>query len=234
MECRGEGVGPGSPDAPDLLPLAGIRPDEGSKAPEVRQQCLRAYPRNPGNACEGGLGGGEPRLPLGALSVRRHVAKPNPGEALEPERGIPCVRRADHTHAQVHERHANSTNCGSGERPIVEVATLDEHVREARNLADSPELGPERSLDHSCVQTAHRLPLDDGALPNLVVPGPQAPRLDGYSELAKKTWYPARSFLHIRNDPDVHRHTLAHRPLPIHRTGVPLQEQLGLSRSESP
>jgi hypothetical protein len=220
------------------LPFNRVCLDEGCEAAEVRQQRLGVHHRYPWNTRESGLGGWKPCLPLRSLCVGRYVAKPIPGaalsEALEPKHGIPCVDRANYVYAQVHECHADSTNCGSRERSIIEVSTFDEHVREACSLADSPELGPERSLNHVCVKSTHRLSFDDRAFPHFIVPRGQVSDLDGYTDLSKEMGDPTRLLVNVCNDSGTHRRTLAHRASPIQRRRVPLQEQLGLSRSESP
>jgi hypothetical protein len=153
-------------------------------------------------------------------------------KAVEPEGRVPSVGRAQNADAQVHHRHADTSNSSYGQRPVVEIASFNEQVRETRDFADASELRPERTLDDRRMKTAHGLPLDDRTVSDDVVSRPEQSALHDNVKLTEEPEHAVLRLARIRNDSQ-HTRTVADYSSPIHHKHVPIQQQLALSRSES-
>lgn len=164
------------------------------------------------------------------------VAVAHPGaslaNALKPQSGVFRAGRSDDIDAKIHQRHADAANCNLGQRPVIEILSLDQQIGEMRAFTEPPELRPEPALDDRRVKTAHGLAFHDRAFAHRIVARPQTPGLNSDAELAEKLRHAAGPLMDV-GDYTEHVKTVAKHSQPIHHSRVPIQYQLALSRSES-
>ena len=144
-------------DAADLLPFPGIGIDDGSQASKLEQerfggllgttwdrgQCHLRSRRSRGSLWTLGIGG-----PV-AISPRCSALS----ESLEPKRGVSEVIRSNELDAHVHRGDASTTNSCRRDWSHVETFSLEDQIREPRQVAYAAELRPEAALHDREVKT---------------------------------------------------------------------------------
>jgi len=171
------------------------------------------------------------------LSVRWAISRPDTlsalSEAVKPQGGVLRVSRTQDVDAQVHHCYADAADSRGSQRPVVQVDSLDQEIREASLFAKTAKLWPELALDDRCVKSTYGLPLDDREVADDVVPSRKAPGLHGDTELAEQMRHAASAFLGISDDTQHVGYSVADRSYPSAHEQVSNQQQLALSRSES-
>ncbi len=122
------------------------------------------------------------------------------GEAMEPQRGVARVLRADDRDPEVGDREQASPDGIRVPRAGVEVRAFDEEEREHRRIPDPTNLGPESPAGERAVQIGDRLPFDQHAAGDPVVAGRE--RLDHHldAEPLKARGDPAPVFEDVGNN----------------------------------
>jgi hypothetical protein len=196
---------------------------------------MREDDRDAGNATKRRLNRWNAGLPLWALRVRGPIpplrSLASLGEAMKPQGGVSCVHRSEQRHSQVGDGDADTSDRRRGERSVIQLHPLDKKVRSSSCSSQPAELRPEAPVEDRCVQTAHRLSLDDGSAADRVVAGSKRPNLDFETGLPQETWHPARPFVHVGDDSQ--SQTVAHDAPPSCHEREPNRTLLALSRSES-
>ena len=231
-----EGARPSSANACDRFPLGLVRCHDGRKGPEVREQSTRADGRNARHAGESRLSGRRSGFSLRALCVGRAVAGrsivTSLRESIEPKSRLSHIERLQERHANVRHRDTHTANRGGRQRAVVEVAALHQYICKPSRSAEFADLGPERSGDDRCVESANGFALHECAAPEVVVSSTERPELDARAILGKQLWHSTCPLVHVGDDRN-HDETVARCRRPMRHRRAPNLCPLALSRSDS-
>ena len=227
---------PSRANAPDLPPLSRLGRDDGREAAEMLEQRPCRDGGDPRNCRKRCFSSRRSRRRLRPLGVRWPVPR---GPRLTTLRKIvqPACRviglgRSDQPYAEIQDRQARSSNRLRRQRPIVEIFSFDEQVRNPRAAPEATKLAPEGALGDGSVQAPHRLPLDDATAADVVVADAQTLDLHRQAPLAKKCWHTAAAFVDVCEHAHSARNVARSRPSSCAKTASN-RSQLALSRSES-
>ena len=226
-----QGIGPMGTDAAHTLPFARLSGNDGREAPEMGKESASRTRGDSRHGCERCFRSRRARSRLRTLRVRRPVPRrcsPSTfSQAVEPQCRVVNIDRSQQDDAQVRQGETCSPDRGRRERSIVKPISFDQHVREARRRAQSPDLRPEGPRHDRAVHTSNRLPFDQCTAGKLVIPGEEVGDLDHRSTFAQQRGHTTGALMDVSNYLEHHAMLVQGSPVDCQR-GVPVS-QLALS-----
>jgi len=222
-------------DAGDCLPFARIGRDDGRECAEAPEQGAGQDNGNSGNASKYRLGCRNADVSFRTLRVRRSIPRVTTlaalGKSIQPQRGIASIRRSHDGNPKIGHGETSTADRFGRQRSIIEIAALDEQVRNSRRLSKFSDLRPESSGNDRRMHSPYRLAFHNRAVSNCVIAGPQRLDLDDHSRLREKARNSTRPLMHVRQD--AHEKTLAYAACSSSRKRAPTHHLLALSLHEN-
>jgi hypothetical protein len=216
------------------LQFARIGRDDGRERAEAPEQSAGQDNGDSGNASECRLGCRNADFSLRTLRVRRSIPRVMAlaalGKSIQPQRGIASIRRSHDGNPKIGHSETSTADRFGRQRSVIEIAALNEQVRNSRELPKLSDLRPESSGNDRRMHSPHGLSFHDCAVSNCVIAGPQRLDLDAHSRLREKARNSTRPLMHVRQD--AHEQTLAYAACSSNHKPVPTHHLLALSRSE--
>jgi hypothetical protein len=123
-------------------------------------------------------------------------------EAFEPEGRVVRVLRAQDDDSEIGQSKDRAADGGRAQRSVVGIHAFNEHVGEARRLAEFPNLAPECSADDRGMDAADGLPLHDRAPWQDVIACGEVLDLDAHVQFGEQLRHSAWTLVHVGNDPN--------------------------------
>ena len=169
----GRSVGPMSRTDSKSSGRAGVR--DRRHAAKRREEGGRPLYRDPGDSREHCLPYAL-SLRLSPLRLYRPIAGGMTNdrvlrELMEPVRGFQLIERPDDRHAVAEDLQTNAAHRCWGQRPVLQIVSLEQKVRRGASMAQISDLAPQAPVDYRQVQAPSRLSLHEQAVWESVVAG---------------------------------------------------------------